>query len=162
MPFSFRKEGYQPPSKGRGSRLSPKMEMFVSEYMIDFSGSRAVLAAGYKTKNPDMMSVGLLNHPLVKAKIDELKKERFVKNELSAEYVIQKLMKIGEETSTSNPQASIRVLELLGKTLGIFKERQEISGPDGDAIRYEQKVREDVDTFTNKIIRLSEVKAKES
>lgn len=146
----------QVPTKGRGSKLSRKMRNFVDEYMTDFVGSHAVVRAGYKTTNPDQMAAQLLAHPLVKAEIEARRAVKLEKQELKAEYVIQKLIRIVEDTETGNPQAALRGLELLGKHLGMYKERQEISGPDGGAIETMQRTKEDIADFKSKLDRLAE------
>lgn len=144
-----------PPSEGKGSKLTTKMELFVNEYFVDLNASAAVLRAGYKTSAPNRMAHKLMNHPLVAQAIEERKKERIKETELSAEYVITKLIAIADKQEDANPQAAIRSLELLGKTLAMFKDRQEISGPDGEAIQMEQKVKQNVDEFTSRIASLA-------
>lgn len=143
------------PERGKGSKLSAKMQNFVDEYFVDFNGSAAVKRAGYKSKAPNRLAGKLLNHPLVIEAVAEKKKERQEKTELSAEYVIQKLIAIAERNEEGNPTAALRSLELLGKHLGLYRDRQEISGPDGEAIQMEQKVKQNVDEFTSRITRLA-------
>ena len=144
------------PEKGKGSKLTTKMENFVNEYFIDFNGAQAVLRAGYKSNSPNRLAVKLLNHPLVQAAIAEKKKERAEKTELSADYVITKLISIAEKQEDINAQAALRALELLGKHLGLYRDRQEISGPDGEAIQVQQEqIKQNVDEFTRSIERLA-------
>jgi phage terminase small subunit len=130
------------------------MENFVNEYFIDFNGAQAVLRAGYKSSSPNRLAVKLLNHPLVQAAIAEKKKERAEKTELSADYVITKLISIAEKQEDINAQAALRALELLGKHLGLYRDRQEISGPDGEAIQMEQRVKQNADEFASRIASL--------
>lgn len=151
----IRGKDYTPPKTGKGSEIAPKMKIFVDEYLVDLNASKAVVRAGYKTKNPNRYATELLQHPLVKQRIELRLAERRDKMELSAEYVINKLIAIVDETETDNPQAALRGLELLGKHLGLYRDRQEISGPDGKAIEMEQRVKEDVDDFTSKLSRLA-------
>lgn len=143
-------------TKGKGARLCGKMPLFVDEYMIDRNGSQAAIRAGYKSNNISGVAAKLLTHPLIIEEITKRDQQNREKNELSAEYVIQKLIKIVEATETSSPTNALRGLELLGKTLALFKERQELSGPDGAAIEYEQKVKENVADFTSRIAGLAE------
>ena len=56
-----------PPKKGKGSKLTKKMERFVEEYFVDLNASAACLRAGYKTSSPNKMATNLMNHPLVRA-----------------------------------------------------------------------------------------------
>lgn len=144
-----------PPSEGKGSKLTTKMELFVNEYFVDLNASQAVLRAGYKTSAPARMANKLMNHPLVAQAIEERKKERIKETELSAEYVITKLIAIADKQEDANPQAAIRSLELLGKTLAMFKDRQELSGPDGEAIQMEQKTKESAEEFNRKLLSLA-------
>lgn len=77
-----------------------------------------------------------------------------MKTELEAQWVLNKLMNIVQETETDNPQAALRGLELLGKHLGLYRERQEITGADGAAIKYEQEIKKGAEEFTNKLDKL--------
>ncbi len=143
------------PEKGKGAKLSKKMGLFVSEYLVDLNATKAVLRAGYKTKNPNRLGSELLRHPLVKAAVDSALAKRIETNEVKADYLINKLINIIETTESSNPQACLRAIELAGKSIALWKERQEISGPDGGAIQTEQKLKEDVESFTSSLSRLA-------
>lgn len=151
----YLKPGQEIPRKGKGQTLSPLMVRFVEEYLIDWNASAAVLRAGYKTRNQNRMGAQLLRHPLVKAEIEKRTEKRRERMELTADYVLNKLVQIVEDTKEGNPQAALRGLELLGKHLGLYRERQEISGPDGEAIKMEQRVKEDVADFTSRLSRLA-------
>lgn len=153
--MAYLKPGQQPPKKGKGSTISPKMRLFVEEYLVDMNASAACKRAGYVTSNPHKLGTQLLQHPLVKKEISKHLDERTERLSLSADYVIQKLISIVEDTEKGNPSAALRGLELLGKHLGLYRDRQEISGPDGDAIKMEQKVKQDVSDFTSRLSRLA-------
>lgn len=144
------------PTKGKGSKLSDKQRLFVDEYLVDLNGSQAVLRAGYVTTSPNRIATDLLRHPLVRKEIEKRQEERVARTALSQDFVINKLIAIVEDTEKGNPQAALRGLELLGKHLAMFRERQEISGPDGAAIEYQQKVKEDAADFASAISRLIE------
>lgn len=154
--MAYLRPGAEPPLKGKGSKLSPMMERFVEEFLLDLNASEAVIRAGYKTRNKNRMGAELLRHPLIRARIDEAKAERRGRMELTADYVLTKLVAIVEQQEDGNPQAALRGLELLGKHLGLYRDRQEISGPDGGAIEMEQKIKEDVRDFTSSLSRLIE------
>jgi len=152
--MAYIQPGQAPPLKGKGSQLSSKMALFVEEYMIDLNASEAVLRAGYKTKTPNRLGTELLRHPLVSASISKRKETRSNRLELTADYVLTKLVDIVEK-SEDNPTAALRGLELLGKHLGLYRDRQEISGPDGGAIEMEQKAEKNAADFTSKLSRLA-------
>lgn len=86
--------------------------------------------------------------------IAEIKHRNLIKQErshLSAEYLVEKLMEIMLAEQDRNPQAALRAIELAGKSIALWKERQEISGPDGEAIQHEQRIKESAADFTNKL-----------
>lgn len=144
------------PTTGRGSKLTPKMEAFVEEYMIDLNASQACKRAGYKTGNPSKLGTQLLNHPLVSQAIEARKADRRERRELTAEYVLEKLISLTERNEENNPAVAVRTLELLGRHLGLYKDRQEISGPDGEAIHVkEEQVKQNVADFTSKLASLA-------
>lgn len=153
--MAYLKRGSEIPEKGKGTKLSAKMQLFVSEYLVDLNATEAVKRAGYKTKNPKNIGAELLRHPLVKAAVDEALGKRIEQNEIKADYLINKLINIIETTESSNPQACLRAIELAGKSIALWKERQEISGPDGGAIQTEQKLKQDVESFTSSLSRLA-------
>lgn len=152
--MAYRQPGSETPANGKGKKLSPKMQAFVEEYLIDLNGAAAVLRAGYKTRNQNRIAAELLRHPLVVEAIEIKQRERSERRELTAEYVLDKLVAIVESVEKDNPNAALRGLELLGKHLGLYRDRQEISGPDGEAIRMEQKVKQDAADFARSISRL--------
>jgi phage terminase small subunit len=144
------------PEKGKGSKLTPKMEAFVNEYLIDLNASQACLRAGYKTRSPHKMGTQLLNHPLVSAAVEARKDERRQKAELTADYVLNKLIALTEANEETNPTVAVRTLELLGRHLGLYKDRQEISGPNGEAIHIkEEEIKQNVADFTSKLSSLA-------
>lgn len=154
--MAYLQRGAEPPTIGKGSKLSPKMEIFVNEYMVDFNATQAVVRAGYKTKYPDKMATELMRHPLVRRAVDERMAEKRERTEFNADYVITKLINIVENTEQGNPNAALRGLELLGKHLGLYRDRQEISGPEGGAIELEQKeIERNVTDFTSRLSRLA-------
>lgn len=140
---------------GKGSKLSSKMARFVDEYLVDLNGSAAVLRAGYKTRNQNRLASELLRHPLVKAEIEKRTEKRREDMELRADYLINKLINIienGDEKTTD----VLRAIELAGKSIALWKERQEVTGADGGAIELEEKkVQENVRDFTSKLSRLA-------
>lgn len=153
--MAYLKPGSEPPLSGKGSKLSTKMHRFIEEYLVDLNATAAVLRAGYKTRNPNRIGTELLRHPVVKKELDRLQDERRERMELTADYVLTKLVSIVEETEKGNPNAALRGLELLGKHLGLYRDKTEISGPDGQAIQTEQKVKQDVADFTSRLSRLA-------
>jgi len=135
--------------------LTGKQLRFVEEYVLDPNGTQAILKAGYQTKHPNRMAFQLLENPAIRLAIDSLRAERMKQSDVTKDYVLDKIVKALESAETDKQyQAVLRAAELLAKHLGMFVERTEISGPDGDAIQYE-KVQEDATAFTSAIVGLA-------
>jgi phage terminase small subunit len=132
------------------------MKIFVECFLADpqRNASRAVVEAGYKTTNPNRVATQLLRHPLVSKAIhdgDEARRERM---EFSADFLLTKLMTIITDDGVKTTD-KLRAIELAGKSIALWKDRQEISGPDGEAIKMEQKVKQDVADFQSRLTRLA-------
>lgn len=154
MPFLDVKQGRRGADNGKGKKLTPKMIEFIDIYMIEKNATKAIELSSYKTKNPGMLAAQLMQHPLVQEEIKRRFDLRSEKAEVTAEYLIQKLLTIISETERDSDR--LRAIELAGKSIALWKERQEISGPDGAAIQHEQHVKESVADFTSRISSLAQ------
>lgn len=137
--------------------LSEKQKQFCEEFLKDLNATQAVIRVGYNTKYPNRIAFQLMENPAVRIAIDALRAERNKGSDVTKDFVlrgIQKAIRQAEEAGNTN--AVLRGYELLARHLGMFVERTEISGPDGEAIKMEQKIKEDVADFTSTIARLAE------
>jgi phage terminase small subunit len=143
-------------------KLTPKMRSFVDAYFgeANFNGMKAYELSAYNSTSTSKATINktvseLLNHPLVSAEIKarQARQTAIIDKvvEVKAEYLINKLIQIVEAEQDRNPTAALRAIELAGKSIALWKERQEISGPDGEAIKHEQHVKESVADFTSRI-----------
>jgi len=149
------------PTKGKGRKLTPKMLSFIDAYFgeANFNATKAMELSDYTNSNKVAAiehASQLMTHPLIVAEIKRRTDLRTEKSEVKAEYLINKLMQIIEAEQETNPQAALRAIELAGKSIALWKERQEISGPDGEAIKHEQHIKESVADFTSRISSLAE------
>jgi len=138
-----------------GSKLTAKQELFCTEYLIDLNATQACIRAGYKEDNAKQMGTENLAKPVIAERVAELKAERVGRVLVDADYVISGLLAVHErcmqaEAVTDKEGASTgeykfehsganRSLELLGKHLGLFVEKKEISGPNGNPIDIDQQ-----------------------
>ena len=136
--------------------LTVKQRRFVEEYLVDFNGSAAVLRAGYTTKWPVRLAHEMLKHPGIRAAIDAITLERAGESVIKPDYVFQKITSTIEKAERDNNHSAVlRGCELLARAMGMFIERKEISGPNGDAIQIKQ-VQDAADAFTSAIAGLIE------
>ena len=83
---------------GKKASLTPQMELFAREYVVDLDVIRAVQAA-YDI--PDRVTAStkgshLLKHPLVAALVAELKAKQFKRLDLKAEDVLREVMRLAD------------------------------------------------------------------
>jgi phage terminase small subunit len=136
--------------------LSEKQKRFCEEFLVDLNATQAAVRAGYSGKYPNRQAFQLMENPAVRLTIDALRAERAKGTDVTKDFVlrgIEKTIRLAEEAG--NLSALLRGYELLARHLGMFIDRTEISGPDGDAIRMEQRIKEDVAAFTSSISRLA-------
>jgi len=143
--------------KEREFKLTLKQQLFVESFVdSDGNATEAARRAGYKGDNLNKVASEMRLKPHIKKAIDELTAKRIRELNVTKEYVLRKLVRTVEKAETQdNHGATLRGLELLAKHLGMFVERQEISGPDGGAIVHEQKVKQDAADFSSRMARLA-------
>lgn len=135
--------------------ITDKMKLFCEEYLLDLNATHAARRAGYTGNHVPQIAFQLMENPAVRITIDALRAERSKGSDVTKDFVlrgIQKAIRLAEEAGNHN--ATLRGYELLAKHLGMFIERTEITGKDGEAIRMEQKTEENVRDFTSKLSRL--------
>lgn len=136
--------------------LSEQQKRFAEEFLVDLNATRAAVRAGYKTKTPGRIGYQLMENAAVRIAIDALRAERSKGSDVTKDFVLRGIQAaIVKAEESNNLTALLRGYELLAKHLGMFIDRTEISGPDGDAIKMEQKIKEDVADFTSAITRLA-------
>jgi phage terminase small subunit len=138
--------------------LTVRQRRFVEEYLRDFNGAAAVLRAGYNTKHAARLAHEMLAHPGIRAAMDELTIQNAKETTLKPEYVMKKIQSTLERAEAEgNHTAVLRACELMARAMGMFIERQEISGRDGGPIEMEtRRVAEQAQEFTNSIRRLAD------
>jgi phage terminase small subunit len=112
--------------------LTPKQKVFVQEYLLDMNASAAALRAGYKWGD---IGRQLLTKNHVRAAIEEGKRARVERTEITADLVVQETWKNYQRCVDADEfSAANKALELLGRHTGAFPNKHEHSGPNGDAI----------------------------
>jgi phage terminase small subunit len=136
--------------------MTPKQERFVQEYLIDLNATQAAIRAGYSTRTADKKGPQLVGNSSIKSAIDSALEERRRKTDITAQYVLENLREVverclqrapvlnakgqqaqdekGKNLWVFNAGGANKALELLGKHLGMFIERTELTGKDGGAL----------------------------
>jgi phage terminase small subunit len=140
--------------------LTGKQRAFIEEYLKDLNGADAVLRAGYDMKpgNQNRMANQLLNNKAIRYAIDGLRAQRAEHTPITADYVLSKIVSVIEKCENGpkyDAQSILRATELLGRHLGLYKDKQEVSGPGGGPIET-RDVQDNADEFMSVIDRLKE------
>ncbi len=110
--------------------LSTRQRLFVEEYLLDCNATQAAIRAGYSSRTAKKAGPRLLTNPRIRAAIRMRMQERSERTRVSADYVIERLVREAEgEGEDSSPMARVKALELLGRHLGMFWERREVVEP---------------------------------
>lgn len=112
-----------------GSTLTPKQQRFVQEYLIDLNATQAAIRTGYSAKTAEVQGCRLLSNAKIAQAVSDAMKARAEDTGIDQKMVIAGLIQeakaAGEDTTSS---ARIRAWELLGKHLGMFTDKTELSG----------------------------------
>ena len=142
-------------------KLTAKQQRFVEEYLIDLNATQAAIRAGYSEKTAEQLGYQLLQKTSVLKAIEEAQAKREERTQITQDYVLTNIQKVIERcmqvqqvdnclTQTEDgelaqafmfkEQGALKGLELLGKHLGMFKDKIEHSGPNGGPIDLSLKV----------------------
>ena len=97
---------------------------------MDLNATAAARRAGYSTRTADRIGPELLGKTCVSAAIQEARKAREQRTEITQDYVLQKLKEIADQDASDDPGSALKVgnkikaLELLGKHVGTFEHRE--------------------------------------
>lgn len=72
-----------------------RRETFCREYLVDFNGTRAAVAAGYSKRSARQQASRMLTEPNIQARLDELRKERAERLEITGDQVLREFARVG-------------------------------------------------------------------
>lgn len=105
------------------AKLNLQQKQFCIEWTIDFNATKAAERAKYSKKTAYSQGQRLLKHVEVQAEIRRIMKKRAEKVEITAENVLKGIYDIAFEPGGKRTD-QLKALELLGKYLALFTERQ--------------------------------------
>ena len=129
--------------------LTDKQKMFIKEYLVDMNASAAYQRAGYRAKgnSAEVNAHRLLRNAKIKAEIDKALDKRANKVGLDAEWVLRRLKDISDRCMQAervldgkgmptgeyrfDSAGANRATEMIGKHLGMFSDKLNISGDVG-------------------------------
>lgn len=121
-------------------KLSKKHRLFVDEYLVDLSAVNAAKRAGFSPRTARQAGYNLLQMPLIRQAVDAALAARAKKTGFTAEMVLSELALIGfiplEQCRRGGVNVSDKRAALvdIGKHIGMFVDRHEVTGKDGQPI----------------------------
>ena len=150
-----KKDGVKSTSKGRG--LTDKQKRFVEEYLIDLNATQAAIRAGYSKNRASELGYQLLQKTTVQQAIEAAQNKRSERVQITQDDVIRMLLEnieiasgkkavikteirksengelVGDDIAQFVYESSSvnKALELLGKHLGMFSQKVDLTSSDG-------------------------------
>ncbi len=140
--------------------LTPKQQLFADEWLIDLNSTRAATRAGYSAKTANEQGARLLANVSVQEYIAERMKARQERTEIDQDYVLTTIKDTVDRCRQAKPVTDrkgdqllvetengalapaftfdannvLRGCELLGKHLGMFGSKLELTGKEGGPV----------------------------
>lgn len=129
--------------------LNSRQIIFVQEYIVDMNGKNAAIRAGYSERSAEVQASRMLKNDKVKKALSIVMATRAERIGVNADWVLLNLKKVAERcmqaeqitkwdydskcmTPTGEYQfdsrGANRALELIGKHIGMFKDKVEVEG----------------------------------
>ena len=138
-----------------GRRLQPQQQKFLDNYIHkDMTQTAAARAAGYK--NANVRAVQLLNNPVVKERMEEMRQELEAKYGVSVTKSVRDMQRLRDEAwEQGNFSAAIKAEELRLKVTGRMVARSHVTHEHVDNLSREQiveQLQEFMDRAKNRMI----------
>jgi phage terminase small subunit len=109
-------------------KLTPKMKRFCDEYLISLNAKQAAIKAGYSKKTADVIGAENLVKPSIKEYIEARQQKITERTEITQDMIVKELAKIGlADDNEVRKSDKLKALELLGKTIGLFKDGTQVN-----------------------------------
>ncbi len=133
----------------KATKITKKQRLFISEYQVDFNGTKAAIRAGYSPKRAAEMAYQLLQIPTVRKALDRAMEERLRKIGVRADRVLTEIARVAfsDLRNLYEEDGSLKLPhkwsdEAAGAVAGVdVVEEFEGKGKDRTLIGYTKKVR---------------------
>lgn len=136
------KVGIKEDKDPKGRRLNPQQQKFLDNYIHkDMTQTAAARAAGYA--NPNVRAVQLLNNPVVRERMEEMRQELESKYGVTITKSVRDMQRLRDEAwAAGNFGAAIKAEELRLKVTGLMVARSHVTHEHVDSMSREQIVQQ--------------------
>lgn len=117
-------------------KLSAREAEFCRQWMVDLNIEQAMVRAGYAPNTARHKCHEMMRRPLVAAEIERLQKAAIARNERSIDQILDQMDDVYREAMGSGElSVALKSRELVGKHLGMFPSKMEVTGKDGEQLQ---------------------------
>ena len=104
--------------------ITERQLRFCEEYTKDCNATQAAIRAGYSPRSAHQIGYENLRKPEIQERLGKLQEETARRNEVTLDEIINDLRRLRDEAfETGSYGAAARAIELLGKTIGAYRDR---------------------------------------
>lgn len=108
--------------------LTPKQQRFVEEYLVDLNATAAAIRSGYSEHTAYAIGSENLKKPEIQEAISEARKSQSDRTQVTQDYVLTRLkLEAERDGDGASHSARVRAAELLGKHLGMFGDKIDLT-----------------------------------
>ena len=112
--------------------MTPRQQRFVEEYLLDLNATQAAIRAGYSGHTANEQGARLLANASVAAAVQAAQQARSERVQVTQDDVLRGLRREATLTGEGSSHAArVSAWGLIGKHLGMFVERRQQLGEDG-------------------------------
>ena len=116
--------------------MTPRQQRFVDEYLMDLNATQAAIRAGYSARTANEQSARLLANASVATAVQVAQQARSDRMQITQDAVLRGLRREATlEGEGSSHAARVSAWGLIGKHLGMFVERRQQLGEDGQPLK---------------------------
>lgn len=105
-------------------KINPRQQIFIANYLIYRNATKAAKIAGYSLKTARSIGARLLTNVDISTAIEKGLAEQLEKTDINADHILEQIKRIAfGEVYSRNYSGNLRALELLGKSLGLFQDK---------------------------------------
>ena len=112
--------------------MTPRQQRFVDEYLLDLNATQAAIRAGYSARTAEQQGPRLLGNVEIAAAVRAAQQSRSDRVQITQDDVLRGLRREATLTGDGSSHAArVSAWGLIGKHLGMFVERRQQLGEDG-------------------------------